>query len=352
MTVVSDKPYLNNQMGALQQIANETKGMSISSAGYGSTTSIPSKEPPIIQKYLEAAQSFSNKLYEEVYNIYSVGEEISNMDNFLANESTNLGFNVLSNNVNVADLTNASKTNLTELLGKEVPVVKGYNNNSGVVSTGAALGTAAGSAYTPSYSDSGSHYSGGGSTVSTPEPVQTTPITNTTQVQTNTPTTNEIHLEPNSALSTNTPAQPSEQTVINNYYYNNGGGSSDNEVYETFGEPTAEEIENLPEEEIVVEEQEVQPEEISQEIPLQEEVETVTEEIETEEIVPVETTQNIEVDTEAQTSANTLKTMAVLAGAGLTAGAAAVAIHEYKKTKEDNTDEENDDYDYDDGGEV
>ena len=376
MTVVSDKPYLDSQMGALQQVVNDTKSMSISSAGYGSTTSIPSKEPPIIQKYLEAAQSFSQKLSEETYNIYAVGDDIANMDNFLAGESTNLGFNVLSNNVDVTDLTNESKTNLSELLGKEVPVVQGYNNNPGVVSTGAALGSAAGSSYTPSSSGGGSYYGGGGSSISTPTSVQTTPIANTAQAQSNTPVTNDIHIEPNAAISTNTPieqpqqpeqpqtqpAQPAQQsqTVINNYYYNNGGGGGggSSEVV-TYGEPTEETPnvdENFGKQPIVMDEpatpQEVQPEEITQEIPLQEEVETTTEVTETEEVIPVDPVAEVTPDPAAEASAKTLKTMAVLAGAGLTAGAAAVAIHEYKKTKDDNTDEEDDNFNYDDGGEV
>ena len=77
MTVVSDKPYLDDQMGTLQGIFNDTKGMSISTASYGSTTSIPSKEPPIVQKYLEAAKTVSEKLYQEAYNIYSVAEWMS-----------------------------------------------------------------------------------------------------------------------------------------------------------------------------------------------------------------------------------------------------------------------------------
>ncbi len=375
MTVVSDKPYLDSQMGALQQVVNDTKSMSISSAGYGSTTSIPSKEPPIIQKYLEAAQSFSQKLSEEAYNIYAVGDDIANMDNFLAGESTNLGFNVLSNNVDVTDLTNESKTNLSELLGKEVPVVQGYNNNPGVVSTGAALGTAAGSSYTPSSSGGGSYYGGGGSSISTPTSVQTTPIANTAQAQSNTPATNDVHIEPNAAISTNTPvgqpqqteqpqtqpAQPAQQsqTVINNYYYNNGGGGGGSSEVVTYGEPTEETPnvdENFGKQPIVMDEpatpQEVQPEEITQEIPLQEEVETTTEVTETEEVIPVDPVAEVTPDPSAEASAKTLKTMAVLAGAGLTAGAAAVAIHEYKKTKDDNTDEEDDDFNYDDGGEV
>ncbi len=281
------------------------------------------------------------------------------MDNFLATESANLGFNVTSSNVDVTNLTNKESTNLSELLGKEVPVVAGYTNSTAVVGTGGALGTASGAVYSGSDS-SGGYYGGssGGSSVSTPTPVTTTTATSPTGTiiqQSNTPTI-ETPVTNTPQVATNTPSQ----TVINNYYYNNGGGGGGGEsiqsVEETIeppGEPTEETQdvdENYGLQEIVMEEQEVEPEEISHEIPLQEELETSSEVIESEEVIPVETVTPIEPEPEQDSSGQALKTMAILAGAGLTAGAAAIAVHEYKKTKDDNTDDESDeDYDYDGG---
>ena len=96
------------------------------------------------------------------------------MDNFLANQATSLGFSLESKPIEVTELKEYTPTPLADLLSKEVPIVKGYNDTVTSPSTGGS------SSWGPSYS----------------------PVTQTTTEQPQTPGTQEENPEGGSETDT------------------------------------------------------------------------------------------------------------------------------------------------------
>ncbi len=362
--------YLNKGLDSIKT-ANDggLNALDISSSSYSSTTNIPSREPKLLEQLLKASKDLYNKLNTDITDIRAVGDGFISMDNFLSDQNTDLGFQVQSNKVDVVDLSEFAATSLEQLLEKDVPIIKGYNDDVGKNNDPGNRGNNDGG------SQSGSE---GGSPVVVPttQPSETpttvpteapsevktettteisTEITTeiTTEIETEPETipvepqeepTSESYLEPDTEIITEivteapvvTPTEaPVEQKSENKP---SGGGVSKKPkntnvetkpetVTEPYIDPLTEPITEAPYVEPVIETY----------------TEPVMQEVVVEEPVIVD-------DTATPTPNNKGKVAAgVIAGLGLAGGAAAVGYGMYKKKQEDKEYEE---YGYEDGGEA
>ena len=173
--VASDSNYLSEQASSIKSTNQQgLSSVNITSVSYSSTTNIPRKEPMYIEQLLKSSKDLMEKLNKEIDNIVKVGDQFKTMDNFLANQATSLGFSLESKPIEVTELKEYTPTPLADLLSKEVPIVKGYNDTVTSPSTGGS------SSWGPSYS----------------------PVTQTTTEQPQTPGTQEENPEGGSETDT------------------------------------------------------------------------------------------------------------------------------------------------------
>ncbi len=126
--VLSNKEYLNSGLDSIQTASKAGLDATASANKYSSTTKVPAAEPPLIEQLLKAANEIFTKLNNDVSNIRTVGEGFQTMDDFLAGQSIDLGFQVQSYKSSVVGLSEFATTSLDTLLEKEVPIVEGYND--------------------------------------------------------------------------------------------------------------------------------------------------------------------------------------------------------------------------------
>ncbi len=350
--VVSNRDYLNSTMDAIKAAASKGVSLEVSKGSYGSTTKIPSKEPMLIEQLLNAAKDLFTKLDKDVNNIKSVGENFQTMDNFLRDQSTDLGFQVESNRVPIAELNEYASASLESLLEKDVPIVPGYNDDDD----------------DDDYSggDGGGGGGGGDSTPTTPEPKTEAPTVAPTEAPTEKPTEKptETPTEAPTEAPTETPTEkpteaPTEAPTVAPTEVptvapteaptkppkkpkRHGGGGGGSEKKTTPVETTEPSIETEPEyietdTEVVIEEPDTEPEFIE---PDTEETIIIDDE-------PITIDDGIEETTPKKKSSSGKVAAGVITGVGLAVGAAAVGYGMVKKAKED---KEYEDYGYEDDG--
>ena len=166
-----DSNYLNTGLDSIKT-ANDSglNNLSLTNTSYSSTTNVPKGEPKLIEQLLKAAEELYKKLDKDLADIRSVGEGFATMDNFLEGQSIDLGFQVASAKVTIADLSQYAATSLDHLLEKEVPIVEGYNDQFGKKKGGEDDDDGGGNG-------SGGNGGGGGGGNPTPTPVATEPKT-------------------------------------------------------------------------------------------------------------------------------------------------------------------------------
>ena len=319
-----------------------------------STTKLPKNESVIIPKLLQAMETLYNKLDKELSSIQAVGDNFVTMDNFLADESLDLGFEITSKGVQVEPLSSFASESISELLNKNVPIVQGYNDAdtlNGKKSSGVKTGG--------DYDEGGHTYPGSIPSSETPAKTTTEPVTNPvteaptealteavteamTEMQTEAATEAITEMQ-TEALTEAISEAPTTVSEPKNDSSSNKNASTNNTIYyEKKEEPV------IPVTEPVVEEP------VIEEPPVEEYVEpeiTITEPFIEEPVIEepqIVEPITIEGNTVTPTkNNNTGKVVGTIAGVGLAAGAAAVGYGMYKKSKEN---EEESDYGYEDGG--
>lgn len=145
--VSSDSNYLNSQLDSIKSANNKClNNIDIKSASYGSTANIPRREPVYVEQLIKASRELMEKLNAEINSIVKVGKEFENMDNFLANQSKDLGFGLESSKVKITEAKEFKESSVSSLLENDVPIIKGYNDQFGRKNS----------------SGSGGYFSGGG----------------------------------------------------------------------------------------------------------------------------------------------------------------------------------------------
>ncbi len=177
--IQSDGSYLENELADISGILKATRinNANVSADSISSTTNVPSREPEITMKMLNACKVLFEKIYTELVMIKEVGDEFARMDNFLADMSTQIGMEVQSVKVPTVELELSSaksfdyeipesivtETNkLKEEYGVSTETPEETENTSSKPSTYTPSGSSGGSSgYTPGGSS-------GGGTPSTP----------------------------------------------------------------------------------------------------------------------------------------------------------------------------------------
>ena len=311
---------------------------------------------------IKANEALIEELNKEIEKLEGLWEVINQASDIINNtvEEIKADYGKAVEDVAVAEPENV-------LASTENTPVLGANTALGSAAGAAAAGAAAGAGYGGGggdyggggYSGGGGGYSGGGGLSSSTQriPTQNTVVTNTpvtNQVISNTPQANTpMTNAPQTNTPTNNTPQSNEPQVINNYYHkNNGGGGGGGISYseEPTLIPTDEEV--IPEEDIIIEEIPIEEEpvleaSIVEEAPLEE---TIIDEGNAGEVI-LGQTQVIESTAADQRKNSALRTLGVLTGVGLAAGAAAYAAKEMKKSNEQAGDdyESETDYTYDTG---
>ena len=365
--VLSNKEYLNSGLDSIQTASKAGLDAVASANKYGSTTKVPAAEPPLIEQLLKASKEIFTKLNNDVSNIRTVGEGFQTMDDFLAGQSIDLGFQVQSYKSSVVELSEFAATSLESLLEKEVPIVEGYNDGldgktkkseddddddrsyggyGGPSSNGGEESTPTPTPSTTPTTTPPTNPPGGEVQVTEPETGPGEPTTET-EWPTTEPVTEaitevitEIVTEaPTSAPSKPAPSKPtkthSSTPKVEKYEQGVNTNEQPVEVPTVIDEPIVDEgiEEPVIEDESIIEE-------------------PVIDDYEQEPIIDIDD-QIIDIDTpvdeaQAPKKSNSGKVAAgVIAGLGLAAGAGAAGYTMYKKSQED---KEYEDYGYEDDG--
>ncbi len=99
--IKSDGSFLGNEISDISGLLKSTRinNTTVSMNSYVSTTDVPSAEPEIIMKMLNACKILFEKIYTELVMINEIGDEFARMDNFLADISEKLSMNVQSTKI-------------------------------------------------------------------------------------------------------------------------------------------------------------------------------------------------------------------------------------------------------------
>ncbi len=363
--VVNNKDYLNKSLDAIKtNCTNGLNKLDIKTNSYSSTTNVPSKEPMLIEQLLKVAKELYEKIVKDLDNIRSVGEGFQTMDNFLADQSIDLGFQVQSFQSTIVDLSEFAATSLDTLMEKEIPIIAGYtdigktDDDDGkkphYIYTGPTGPTDTPPTPTPKTEPT---------TTAKTEPkteakteAKTTPATDPktepkTEVETTPktdpktePTTTVVLTEPPIKTEPKTEAAKPKPKPT-------GGGGGESE--KTTPTPTVEiKTEASIIDEPIIEdtlEMDTFVEPTITEEPIIDEPMDYEDEITLDDQI-IDIDDNYQVDTTSKKSGSGKAVGAVIAGLGLAAGAGVVGYNMYKKSKED---KEYEDYGYeDDGGEA
>ena len=133
--IQSDNAYLSQNLTSIKSLIKSAKLNDLSIEGYGSTTSVPSKESSIIYKMIASSNKLLDKIGKEIVTIGAIGDKFANMDNLLEDEALKIGMEVTSDllpEVKLHNYENKDSSNIvsTTLLQELETLKNQINSNS------------------------------------------------------------------------------------------------------------------------------------------------------------------------------------------------------------------------------